>query len=146
MAINQTSLKSGAVTTGVSILDDTDQFIYQPDANQVMILRNPTGSPISPILTGNNVSSAHLIKTYGYVDLTGGFPVGAIASGQSVAIPLETVRLWIKGERSFINGGAGLQCSIYTRDTVPNVPDLLWIDGGKLISAGVLTVNSKLWG
>lgn len=146
MTIEQTSLKSGAATAEINILDDSEEFIYQADANQVMILRNPTGSPISPILTGSNPPSAYLIKGYGYADLTAGFPVGSIAAGQSVAIPLETLRLWIAGSRSYINNGTGLECSIYTRDTVPNIPDLLWIDGGKLISAGVLTVNSKLWG
>ena len=57
--IIQTSLKAGATDAEVNILDASDQFVYQPDADQVMVLRNPTGSAISPVLTGNNVPSAH---------------------------------------------------------------------------------------
>lgn len=147
MAITQTSLRiKGATDGAVTVLDASDQFIYQPSGQQVMLLRNPTASAISPVLTGNNVSSTFKVPTVGTLYLTEGFEVGDIEAGQTVAIPLDTVRHWIAGERSFINNGAGLECSIYTRDTVPNVPDLLWIDGGKLISAGILTVNSKLWG
>ena len=145
MDIIQTSLKAGSTDAEVNILDASDQFVYQPDADQVMVLRNPTGSAISPVLTGNNVSSAHPVPGAMPMDLTGGFAVGAIAAGQSVAIPLDSVRFWIKGSISFINNGAGLQCVIYTRDNLPNIPDLLWIDGGKLVAAGFLTVNSKLW-
>lgn len=145
MDIIQTSLKSGATDAEVNILDASDQFIYQPDADQVMVLRNPTGSAISPVLTGNSVSSAHPVPGAMPMDLAGGFAVGAIAAGQSVAIPLDSVRFWIKGDRSFINSGTGLECVIYTRDNLPNIPDLLWIDGGRLVAAGVLTANSKLW-
>ena len=146
MDIIQTSLKAGATDAEVNILDASDQFVYQPDADQVMVLRNPTGSAISPVLTGNNVSPAHPVPGAMPMDLTGGFTVGAIAAGQSVAIPLDSVRFWIKGDRAFINSGAGLQCVIYTRDNLPNIPDLLWIDGGRLVANGRLTVNSRLWG
>ncbi len=146
MDIIQTSLKAGSTDAEVNILDASDQFVYQPDADQIMVLRNPTGSAISPVLTGNNVSSAHSVPGAIAMDLTGGFAVGAIAAGQSVAIPLDSVRFWIKGSISFINGGAGLECVIYTRDNLPNIPDLLWIDGGRLVANGRLTVNSRLWG
>lgn len=135
----------GAAVVAQTTLDNTDNFVYQPSGRQVLILSNPTGSTITCKLIGNETPSALEVPRVGAINLTSGLPV-EVPAGASVAIALDTVAQWIKGTRSSIIDGTGLICQLYTYETLPTVPDLLWIDAGKLVFNGVLTQSSKLWG
>lgn len=83
---------SGAVET---LLANGDTLEFRGDGH-VLILRNPTASPISPVLTGSAATYIDL-PGVGRVDLTGGLQVGAIAAGASVVLPICAHYHWLAG-------------------------------------------------
>lgn len=146
--LEQTSLQNseaGEVVT-VDVLTVSDAFAYSPGYGQVMLLQNTTGSPVSPIITGESPRPEFSVKGVGDIDLTGGYAVGPISDGDMVAVNLDSLEFWMEGSRAFITNGTGLLCSIITEREKPNQKDLLFIDGGRLVAGGKLTKRSRLWG
>ncbi len=142
----QSSLEKvkGATDLVINSLDDNETFAYKQDAEQVMIIHNTSASTITPILKGTDASAAFKIYGYGTKDLTGGYEIGDILAGESVTIPLETIRHWIAGISS-IENGTGATCIITTEGNL-SLYDYIWLQGGRIVGGGKLTQNSRLWG
>lgn len=83
-----------------------DTFTYVPRKRAILVLRNPTGAAISPVIDGNAGTTVP-VAGVGPVDVSGGYAVGSIAAGAAVAIPLDTIAEYLKGTIA-INSGSGL--------------------------------------
>lgn len=143
--ITQTSLKvKGATDLDVTTLTGADTFLFQPDGNQFLVIENNTGSAKTPKVTGSTAPANFFIRGYGYKDLSGGLEFTAIPDGESAAVPLHSIREWLKGSVT-LTGCAGCKAYIVTHTSVPN-SEPLFIQAGRLIASGKLTVNSRLWG
>lgn len=80
----------------VTLNGTNDTFVYAPRKRAILVLRNPTGAAISPVIDGNGGTTVP-VAGVGNVDVSGGFAVGAIAAGAAVAIPLDTIAEYLKG-------------------------------------------------
>ena len=100
-----TSIKGlGAVAITETTLDASDSLVYKQDS--ILILTNPTGSPISPVIDGGDGTTVS-VSGLGVVDVTAGYAVGAIAAGDVAAIRLNTIKEYLKGTIA-ITSGSGL--------------------------------------
>lgn len=98
---------SGARTvTEVTLNASSDTFTYSSGARQILVLRNPTASPISPTIDGDGGTTVS-VQGLGSVDVSGGYAVGSIAAGAVVAIPLDTISSYLQGTIA-ITSGSGL--------------------------------------
>lgn len=99
---------AGAVI-GVGTLTETtltgtaDTFAYKEGQGQILVLRNPTGGALSPVINGSgNVATG--VPGLGSVNTTTGFAVGSIPAGQARFIPLDSIALYLKGTISIATG------------------------------------------
>jgi uncharacterized protein RhaS with RHS repeats len=98
---------SGQVLVVQTTLTGTlDTFTYTPGRGQILILRNPTGGAISPVIDGAGGTTVETDRL-GTVDVSAGYAVGSIAAGAARAIPLDTISAYLKGVIA-INSGADL--------------------------------------
>ncbi len=143
--ITQTSIKAGGVVEiEPTTLTASDTFTYQSGANQYLVIENTTASAVTPSVTGSAASSALHVPTYGTIDISGAFAFDAIAAGEFQITPLDSIRLRLAGVAT-LTGCVGCKAMIIASENAPTQENL-WIQGGRLIAGGVLTVDSKLWG
>ena len=103
---------AGRVTVTETTLDgSSDGFTYTAARNPILTLRNPTGSPITPVIDGSGSSAAYPVRGVGTIDLTNGYSVGAIAAGAAVTIKLSTIDKYLSGTVA-INSGSGLVATL----------------------------------
>ena len=101
----------GQRTVTLTTLDGSgDTFTYKESTNPVLIMRNATAGALSPVIDGAG-GTVVPVPGVGNVNVSGGYPVGSIAAGAAVAIPLYTIREYLKGTIA-ITGGNGLVCSL----------------------------------
>jgi hypothetical protein len=144
-AIAQTNIKAGGVVEiEPTTLTASDTFTYQSGANQYLVIENTTASAVTPSVTGSAASSALFIPTYGTIDISGAYGLGAIPAGEFQITPLDSIRLRLAGVAT-LTGCVGCKAMIIASEAAPTQENL-WIQSGKLIAGGVLTVDSKLWG
>jgi hypothetical protein len=102
---------SGVRTVTETTLTGTaDTFAYNATASQVLIFRNPTGGSLSPVIDGNGGTTLP-VAGVGNVDVSAGYAVGSIAAGACKAIPLDTIKAYLKGTIA-ITSGTGLVASL----------------------------------
>jgi hypothetical protein len=143
--ITQTSIKAGGrVDIQPTTLTASDTFTYQSGANQYFVIENTTAASVTPSVTGSAASSALHVPTYGTIDISGAFAFPAIPAGEFQITPLDSIRLRLAGVAT-LTGCLGCKAMIIASEAAPAESNL-WIQGGRLIAGGVLTVDSKLWG
>lgn len=108
-ATNMTGPLVRAVTE--TTLNGTDSFTYNPDRRAVLAFRNPTAGALSPVIDGDGGTTV-FVAGIGNVSVASGYAVGSIAAGGSVAIPLDTIKEFLRGNIS-ITGGTGLVARLY---------------------------------
>ncbi len=101
----------GRKTITETTLNGTDSFTY--GTGDRLILRNPTGGAISPIIDGSVGTTVPVVGADDK-DVSAGFPVGSIAAGAMVTIDLDTISAYLQGTIA-ITGGTGLIASILTK-------------------------------
>lgn len=111
-AITSTSMAGpGVRTLAETTLSASDTLAYDPGVHgSILLLRNPTGGALSPVITGSLASAAILVAGYGNVSAAAGLAVGSIPAGQARAIPLDSVSRYLDGTVT-ITGGSGLVAS-----------------------------------
>ena len=110
-AITATSIVgNGKAAVTETTLNGTDSLTYREANKPILVLRNPTAGALSPVIDGNGGSSVS-VAGIGSVDVSGGYAVGSIAAGAAVAIPLITIREYLKGTIA-ITGGTGLVATL----------------------------------
>lgn len=102
---------SGKRTATFTALDgSSDTFTYV--AGSVLIMKNDSGGALSPTIDGDG-GTTKVVAGIGSVDVSGGYAVGSIADGAAVAIPLDTIKEFLKGTIA-ISSGTGLDCALLT--------------------------------
>jgi hypothetical protein len=102
---------AGRKTVTETTLNGTDSFVY--GTGDRLILRNPTGGSISPVIDGDGGTTV-AVAGIGDVSVASGYAVGAIAAGAIVTIDLDTIREYLQGTIA-ITSGTGLIASILTK-------------------------------
>jgi hypothetical protein len=111
-----TIVKTSMAGNGVRTMTETtltgtaDTFTYTPARRAILVLRNPTGGALTPIIDGAGGTTVP-VAGVGNVDVSGGYAVGSIPAGQSRVIPLDTISEYLKGAIA-ITGGTGLVASL----------------------------------
>ena len=83
----------------------SNTLFFEPGNRQMLMLRNPTGAGISPVISG---SASGVIRVGGLViDTSAGVAIGSIAAGQSSVLILDTRLEYLRGIVSITNA-AGL--------------------------------------
>lgn len=113
--LNNTSLKPGGIITPVeNTLTASDVLIWdQNTPGAVLVLRNPTGGALSPVITGSQASAAVPVPGFGTVSAAAGLAVGSIAAGATRFIPLDSRREFLQGTIT-ITSGVGLVATVLT--------------------------------
>ena len=103
----------GTITVTETTLNGTDSLpTYVAGLHKYLILRNPTGSAVSPVIDGDG-GTTEFLPGVGNVSVTSGYAVGAIPAGASRAINLENIRAYLRGNIA-INSGTGLVAVLVT--------------------------------
>lgn len=106
-AITATSMTGSLVRTVTqTTLNGTDSFTYNSDRKAVLILRNPTAGGLSPVIDGDGGTTV-AVAGIGNVTVSTGYAVGSIAAGAAAAIPLDTIKEYLRGNIA-ITSGSGL--------------------------------------
>lgn len=100
----------GAKDVTVVTLDGSDSLTYKEARDPILVLRNPTGAPITPVIDGDG-GSTEAVSGLGEVDVSGGYSAGAIAADGVKAIRLRTIAKYLQGTIA-INSGSGLEASL----------------------------------
>ena len=103
----------GRVTATETVLNGTDSLAYVPGNGQLLVLRNPTGSAITPTISSNGPSTVR-VPGVGAVPVSS-FAVGAIAAGAVATIPLDSIAQFLQGANVTIGTGSGLVATLYNR-------------------------------
>jgi hypothetical protein len=114
-AIVQSVLNQTGAATPTTLTGSGDTFTYVPGTGQVMYLRNPTGSTITPKLIGDAASAAEYANGLQTFSLTAGYPAsgGNITAGTTAAYSLDQIFKWLVGNCS-VTSGSGLTAIIIT--------------------------------
>ena len=108
--ITQTDMTgTGARDISVTTLAGSDDFEYG-GGTAILILSNGTGGDVTPTVEGDGATTASL-PGYGTVDVSGGYSVGTISDGTTVAIPLDSIRKYLVGNLT-VESGSGLEAQL----------------------------------
>lgn len=109
-ATNMQGTGQRAVTL-ITLTGTADTFTYKESTRPVLIMRNATAGALSPVIDGAGATTVSVPGVTQALDVSGGYAVGSIAAGAAVAIPLYSIREYLKGAIA-ITGGTGLVCSL----------------------------------
>lgn len=107
-ATDMTGSGSRAVT--VTTLTSSDTFTYTASKDPVLILNNVTGGALTVTIDGDGATTV-AVQGVGSVDVSGGYSTGSIASGDTVAIPLDTISQYLQGTIT-MTGGTGIEATL----------------------------------
>lgn len=102
---------AGRKTVTETTMTASDTFTY--GSGDRLILRNPTGGALSPVIDGDGGSTVD-VPGVGSVSVSSGYAVGSIAAGAMVTIDLDTISAYLQGTIT-VTGGTGLVASILTK-------------------------------
>jgi len=110
-AITATSIASaGATTVTVTTLGASDTFTFNPAKNPILILNNVTAGALTPNIDGAG-GTVVPVSGIGNVSVASGYTTPSIASGAVAAIPLRSIKEYLRGVIT-VTGGDGIKASI----------------------------------
>lgn len=110
-AITATSMQgSGSRTVTRTTLGASDTMTYNASKTPVLILDNVTGGALTPNIDGAGGTTVP-VAGVGDVSVASGLTLGSIAAGAEVAIPLESIKEYLKGVIT-ITGASGIKATI----------------------------------
>lgn len=110
-AITATSMTgSGSRAVTATTLGASDTLTYVPGS--VLILDNVTAGALTPNIDGAGGTTVP-VAGIGSVDVSSGYTTPSIAAGAKAAIPLDTIKEYLKGVIT-VTGGSGIKASILT--------------------------------
>lgn len=110
-AVTATSMQgSGARTVTRTTLGSSDTMTYNASKTPVLLLNNVTGGALTPNIDGAGGTTVP-VAGVGDVSVASGLTLGSIAAGAEVAIPLESIKEYLKGVIT-ITGGSGIKAAI----------------------------------
>lgn len=96
----------GTATVTQTTLNGTDSFVYNEGVSKYLILRNPTGGALSPVIDGADAVPQY-VPGVGNVQTSAGFAVGSIPAAGMVVVDLRAIRAFLKGAIA-VTSGTGL--------------------------------------
>lgn len=97
----------GVFTVTELTLGSSDTITYNASYKQLLIVRNPTGGAISPIIDGADGMSV-VVDGIGSVSVGSGYAMGSIAAGACKAVVLQTVREFCRGVVTVTGASGGV--------------------------------------
>ena len=104
---------TGARALVPTTLTASDTLVYKEGADQVLVLHNGTAGSLTVTLDGAD-SVPVQVPGLGSVATSAGFSTGAIAAGARVAIPLDSIRAFLRGVVA-VTGGTGITATLTTK-------------------------------
>jgi len=101
---------SGEKAVTVTTLSASDTFEYTPRVNATLVLNNVTAGALTPLIDGDGATNVPC-EGVGNVDVSGGFQLGSVGVGNTVAIPLDSISAYLKGTIT-VTGGDGMEAQI----------------------------------
>lgn len=101
---------TGQRTVTETTLTSSDTFTYVEGSGQILILKNGTGGALTPVIDGNGGTNV-AVAGIGSVDVSAGYSVGSVAAGVSKAIPLDTIKEYLRGTIA-VTGGTGITATL----------------------------------
>lgn len=110
-AITATSMTgSGSRAVTVTTLGASDTLTYVPGS--VLILNNVTAGALTPTIDGAGATTVS-VAGIGSVDVSSGYTTPSIGVGAYAAIPLDTIKEYLKGVIT-VTGGSGIEAQLLT--------------------------------
>ena len=103
IALTTSPVSGQATLTETTLTGTLDTFNYTSGKGRVLILRNPTGGAISPVIDGAGGTTVQA-KGLGTVSVASGYAVGSIAAGTAVVINLDSISEYLKGAIAITSG------------------------------------------
>ena len=107
--IAQTALGAGRATVVQTTLTASDTLLYNGE-RMVLTLRNGTAGALTPVITGSTATTV-AVPGYGTVSVASGYAVGSVAANAVVAIPLDSIKAYLKGIIT-VTGGVGMTATL----------------------------------
>ena len=93
----------GPIVATQTTLTASNTFSYEQGRGQILILRNPTASPINGVIDGADGTTVQIPGILPQ-DVSGGLPF-TVANGAIVAIDLDRVRFYLQGVITMTGSG-----------------------------------------
>lgn len=109
--ITKTSVTgSGEQAVNVTVLGASDTLEFKKGVNATLVLNNVSGGALTPLITGADATTFPA-NGLGNVDVSGGFQLGSIGVGDTVALPLDSISGYLKGIIT-VTGGDAIEAQI----------------------------------
>ena len=109
--IAATSVQGAGVRTVTrTTLTSADTFTYNSAKGAVLILDNVTGGALTVTIDGAGGTTVP-VAGLGDVSVASGYSTGSIAAGACVAIPLDSIYLYLQGVIA-VTGGTGIKATL----------------------------------
>lgn len=86
-------------------------FTYTPGQDGILVLHNPTGGALSPVIIGGSAVAQTFNGVAVPTNFAAGLAVGSIAAGAQVLVRLSTIDPYLRGTID-ITGGAALVATL----------------------------------
>lgn len=96
---------AGKNTAAPATLGGSNTFTFEPGKNQILVVRNDTGSGVACVIDGAGGSTVAVPGVPGGVDVSGGYSLGTIADGAEVVVPLDSISAYLQGVISITGSG-----------------------------------------
>ena len=96
---------SGELPVTVTTLGASDTLVFKKGVNATLILNNVSGGALTPLIVGADATTFPA-SGLGNVDVSGGFQLGSIGVGVTVALPLDSISGYLKGIITVTGGDA----------------------------------------
>jgi hypothetical protein len=100
-----------AISVSEVTLASTNTVSYTIGTGGILMLRNPTVSPIVAVIDGDGGAVVN-VKDLGEIDISAGFAIGSVAAGAAVALRLDAIKGYLSGVISIT--GTGLVATLIT--------------------------------
>ena len=107
--IAQTALGAGKATVVQTTLTASDTLLYNGE-RMILTLRNGTAGALTPLITGSTATTV-AVPGYGLLSVASGYAVGSIPAAGVVAIPLDSIKAYLKGTIT-VTGGTGITATL----------------------------------
>ena len=115
MAIDSIAVKNpmaDSVEITFTDLSSDNEISYDSKKEQILVIKNGSGSSYTPVLTGSSASSAYFASGVGEVDLSAGKTLGVIADGEQFAFTLKSADRWLQGAVTLTPATASVEAAI----------------------------------
>jgi hypothetical protein len=94
-------------------LTASDTFTYSEGNGEILVFQNDTAGALTLTIDGDGANAAFPVAGVGTINLSTGFSTGSVPAGELRAIPLDTIKEYLRGTIA-VTGGSGAKAYILT--------------------------------